>query len=90
MKKQKQWKQEYDILQADYEKIYSQKLELEYAYHQLLEQQKQSRLQDDEIRSLYESTRRLKHDMKNHIMVLSSYLAVEDYEGAKEDMRQSV
>lgn len=84
MKKQKQWKNEYDTLQADYEKIYTKKLELEYAYHQLLEQQKQFRSQDEEIRSLYESTRRLKHDMKNHIMVLSSYLAVEDYEGARE------
>lgn len=84
MKSQKQWKNQYDTLRAEYERLYADKLELEYAYKQLQEQQRQFQSQDEEIRSLYESTRRLKHDMKNHIMVLSSYLAVEDYEGARE------
>lgn len=84
MRKQRQWKEQYESLRTEYENIYAKKLELEYAYNQLQERQKQIRSQDEEIRSLHESTRRLKHDMKNHIMVLSSYLAVEDYEGARE------
>lgn len=43
MKRQKQWKDQYDTLQAEYEKLYTKKLELEYAYNQLQEQQKQFR-----------------------------------------------
>ena len=56
MKRQKQWKNQHDTLRAEYEKVYTKKLELEYAYNQLLEQQKQFRAQDEEIRSLHEST----------------------------------
>lgn len=74
---------EHEKLQADYDRIYEQKLELEYAYRGLIERQEEYLSQDEEIRSLHESARRLKHDMKNHIMVLSSFLAVEDYEAAK-------
>lgn len=82
--RRRQLKEQYDKLMADYDKVYAQKLELEYAYRSLSEKQERFYSQDEEIRTLHENARRLKHDMKNHIMVLSSYLAVEDYTAARE------
>lgn len=38
----------------------------------------------DEIKSLHEKSRRLKHDMKNHLMVLASYLNEYKYDTARE------
>lgn len=32
--------------------------------------------QSEEVYTLHQSSRKLKHDMKNHLMVLSSYLAL--------------
>ena len=38
---------------------------------------------DDEIKKLHERTRTLKHDMKNHMMVLTSFLNDSEYDKAK-------
>ena len=42
------------------------------------------REQDQEIRRLHESVRRLKHDMKNHLLVIASCLNAGDYDAARE------
>ena len=46
--------------------------------------------QDEEIRSLHESMRSLKHDMKNHLMVTLSYLNDGDEEAARAYISQVV
>lgn len=40
------------------------------------------------IKELHSKTRQLKHDMKNHIMVITSYLNDEDYDKAKDYMSE--
>ena len=83
MKKYRQLQHQYDALQEEYAKVYAEKLKLAYDYNRLQEQQKAALSQDRQIRELYKNARRLKHDMKNHFMVLSSYLLSEDYEAAR-------
>lgn len=39
--------------------------------------------QEEEIRQLHSNTRKLKHDMRNHLMVMTSYINSGDYENAK-------
>lgn len=39
--------------------------------------------QEEEIRNLHQNTRKLKHDMRNHLLVVSSYIENEDYENAR-------
>ena len=73
---------EYKELRKEYEKVLSEKAELAYSYDRLREKQDKIRSQDEEIRKLHGSARILKHDMKNHFMVMSSYLAAGEYEAA--------
>lgn len=73
---------EYKELRKKYEKVLSEKAELAYSYDRLREKQDKIRSQDEEIRKLHGSARMLKHDMKNHFMVMSSYLAAGEYEPA--------
>ena len=58
-------------------------MELAYQYRQMQEELAEREQQREEIYELHRSGRRLKHDMKNHLMVLSSYLASENYDEAK-------
>lgn len=82
MGKLAQLRQEHQKLREQYADLYAQKAEIEYAYRRLQEEQSAWILQDEEIRLMHENARRLKHDMKNHFMVLSAYLASKDYQGA--------
>ena len=82
MKKYGSLLNEYEQLQKEYEKVLSEKAELAYSYERLREKQEKVRAQDEEIRKLHGSARMLKHDMKNHFMVMSSYLATGEYEAA--------
>lgn len=83
MNKYTQLQQKYDELSEKHEKLFAEKSEIEYAYNRLKNEQERRNSQEEEIRMLHQNARRLKHDMKNHFMVLSSYLASEDYEAAK-------
>lgn len=83
MGKYKQLQSQYDELLKEYTKVMAEKSELAYIHDRLLEKQEKFRYQEDEIRKLHKSARMLKHDMRNHFMVLSSYLAAEEYEEAK-------
>ena len=83
MSKYTQLQQKYDELSKKHEKLFAEKSEMEYAYNRLKSEQDRRNAQEEEIRMLHQNARRLKHDMKNHFMVLSSYLASEDYEAAK-------
>lgn len=63
--------------------LLAEKMELEYRYQELESSYEHEREQREEILRLHESTRRLKHDMKNHIMMVTSYLQENDVEEAK-------
>lgn len=84
MKKYRQLQHQYDVLQEEYAKVYAENLELIYTCNRLRGQQETAQFQDRQIRELHKNARRLKHDMKNHFMVLSSYLLSEDYEAARQ------
>ena len=74
---------EYEELEARYMKLLGEKLELEYELSGVKQNTEYLRQQDNEIRNLHQSMRQLKHDMKNHFMVIASYINDEDYENAK-------
>lgn len=75
---------EFEELQEKYIKVFGEKEELSYELSGLKSKAEEVRSQEAQIRALHESVRRLKHDMKNHLMVLASYLNSADLEAAKE------
>lgn len=75
---------EFEALQEKYIKVFGEKEELSYELSGLKSKAEEVRSQEAQIRALHESVRRLKHDMKNHLMVLASYLNSSDLEAAKE------
>lgn len=83
MNRYKQLQREYEELQQKYTVLYAKEAEMEYEYRRMKEDAAERKLQDQELHALHKNVRKMKHDMKNHFMVLSAYLASEDYEGAK-------
>lgn len=83
MRKYKELEQEYEALNEKYSRLLSDKSELEYDLKELKSTAESIRKQDDEIRTLHENVRRIKHDMKNHLMVIASYLNGGDFDNAK-------
>lgn len=83
MKNYRQLQQELAMQEQKYLELVAQKSELEYQLSVQKEEADYSRKQESDIRSLHQSVRQLKHDMKNHLMVLASYLNSEEYEAAK-------
>ncbi|MDE7327595.1 MAG: GHKL domain-containing protein [Lachnospiraceae bacterium] len=81
--KDKDWQQEYLQLVQVYNQLSDEKAELEYQWNELKASIGQLRRQDAEVRELHESARKLKHDMKNHLMVVASYLSSGEYDAAK-------
>lgn len=79
---------EYEELGAKYQEVFARKAELEYQLTELKEETEYMRKQDAEIKSLHQNVRQLKHDMKNHFMVIASYLNEENYGMAKEYISQ--
>lgn len=80
--KSKKIKQDYEELNRKYSKLFSEKKQLEYELKTLKSEADFMREQDEEIRQLHQNTRKLKHDMKNHLMVLASYLGEGSYDKA--------
>src|SRR5690606_12523933 len=62
----------------DFEKKYMQclaeNMELKYKIREFEAELNENKVHREEIMEIHEKARRLKHDMKNHIMVLVSYL----------------
>ena len=75
---------EYEELNKKYIKTFEEKSEYEYQLKMLKEENEHIRNQDEEIRTLHQNARKLKHDVKNHLMVIASYINNEEYEKAKE------
>ncbi len=74
---------EFDELQEKYVSVFGEKEELSYELSDLKFRAEEVRSQEEQIRVLHEKVRHLKHDMKNHLMVLASYLNSSDLESAK-------
>lgn len=83
MRKYAQLLQEYEELDKKYTELSACNAKLSYEYDRLQDQSDYMKKQDGEIRSLHQNVRQLKHDMKNHFLVIASCLSAEDYEQAK-------
>lgn len=83
MKSYRSLKKECKELQEKYMELFAKESELAYELSEIKEEEEQLQMQDLEIRALHENVRKLKHDMKNHLMVITSYLNKEEYEAAK-------
>ncbi len=83
MRKYRKLVKEQEELNQRYAKVYAEKLELQYELNELKEASDALQRKDIKIRSLHQNVRQLKHDMKNHFMVVASYLSAEDYDSAK-------
>ena len=70
-------------LQEKYLAALKEKEELEYQLAMIKEKMTYVQSQETEIKELHQNTRKLKHDMKNHLMVIASYMNGMDYESAK-------
>ena len=79
---------QYEELSARYQDLFGQKAELEYRLQELQEETEYIRKQDVEIKNLHQNVRQLKHDMKNHLMVMASYLNNNEYDEAKSYMSE--
>ncbi len=73
-----------EALEDKVSELLAEKLELEYQYEELLRKYEEQQYQKEEIDQLHENTRRLKHDMKNHMLVLANYLNQENLQEAKQ------
>lgn len=76
-KKAEEWERKYDELLAE-------KMELEYQWRKVEREYVHEASQREEILRLHEKARRLKHDMKNHVMVVTAFLQKNQVEEAKE------
>jgi len=79
---------EYEELSVKYQELFGQKAELEYRLQELRDETEYIRKQDSEIQNLHQNVRQLKHDMKNHFMVIASYLNEENFDSVKEYVSQ--
>lgn len=77
-------KEDYEKLEKEYTAEVAKNLDLQYQYDALQAEYQNSRNQQQEIERLHENTRRLKHDMKNHIMVIASHLNNGELDEAKD------
>ncbi|MBQ9382767.1 MAG: GHKL domain-containing protein [Ruminiclostridium sp.] len=74
---------EYDALLEKYNSVLSEKAAAEYELSELKAAAESISRQDEEVRRLHESIRSIKHDMRNHLMVIASYLNGSDTAAAK-------
>lgn len=80
----KKLNEKYKELEKEYSREVAKNLDLQYEYDTLKADYASARNQREEIEKLHENTRRLKHDMKNHILVAVSYLNSGETEKAKD------
>jgi sensor histidine kinase regulating citrate/malate metabolism len=74
---------EYEALEKRYLALLADKMDLERKYAELEALYQRENRQNVEIRSIHENARRLKHDMRNHMMVIAACLGSEEYAQTK-------
>lgn len=83
MKHYRQLEKELAAQEEKYLRLLAEKSELAYCLAAQSEEAAYIRKQESDVRSLHQSMRRLKHDMKNHLMVIASCLNSGDDASAK-------
>ena len=83
MIRKKELQRELEQEKEKYVALFEKEAELRYQFEKLQKETEEMYSQETELRELHQNVRQLKHDMKNHIMVLASYLNSNDYEAAK-------
>ena len=81
-------KKELEDLQQKLLELSAQNKDLKYELDSYKWQMEEITKQEEEIRLLHSNTRKLKHDMRNHLMVMTSYINSGDYESAKNYISQ--
>lgn len=76
-------RKDYEKLLEKYEELWRQKEELAYELNGLHMKETHLEEQSTQILELHESVRSIKHDMKNHMLVLATYLDEGDYVSAQ-------
>lgn len=84
MKSRRTLAREYEKLNKEYLACLGREAELSYVLKEVKEEAEFMRRQDAEIKELHQNVRQLKHDMKNHFMVVASFLNEENIEQAKD------
>ncbi len=64
--------------------LFEREAELRYQYEALQKETEELQRQDTELLQLNRNVRKLKHDMKNHLMVLTAHLNAGEYDQAKQ------
>lgn len=83
MKKREDYRQKIQELDERCTALLEEKGELRLELEALKSEWGYVREQDQELRALHENVRRLKHDMKNHLLVIASYLNAGEYDEAR-------
>lgn len=68
--------------------LLAENMELTYQYQKLMDETAWEKQQREEVLRVHEAARRLKHDMKNHIMVINAYLLEDETEKARQYLSQ--
>lgn len=84
MKKHENYRLKIQELDMRCTALLEERCELQLELDALKEEWGHIREQDQEIRQLHENVRRLKHDMKNHLLVIASCLNAKDYDTARD------
>lgn len=71
--------QEFIRLNADYKALLDETIQLREKVATADEALEKMRATEENVRSIHENTRRLKHDMRNHLMVIAMSLGNEKY-----------
>lgn len=83
MIRKKELQQKLEQEKEKYVALFEKEAELRYQYDKLRREMEEIYFQEAELRELHQNVRQLKHDMKNHLMVLTSYLNSEEYDQAR-------
>ena len=84
MSRYSELKAAFDRLDKEYSDLLVENLDLKYRLEELDSELSSYRARQQDIENIAENTRRLKHDMRNHIMVIASYLSSGETQQAKE------
>ena len=88
MIKNKKIENKQEEFEEKYSTVLSDNMELKLKLDVMEKEFDKEKEMAEEIKSLHKKTRTLKHDMKNHIMVITSYLNEGEYEKAKDFISQ--
>lgn len=77
-------REEYENLEKKYFEVVEKNIDLESKYSEIIDEFNNNKNELKGMEEIHENTRRLKHDMRNHIMVIASYLNNNEIDEAKE------